>query len=229
MRRRNTTTTGGQSRALSACLRFGLLLLLTLGPYAVFADTLAVPHTFTNGEVADANEVNANFNAVKTEVDDNDGRIDTLLDQSCPAGEVVIGVDASGSIVCTPAPPPIDPTCPAGTNLRTPAEVMQDLRASIAALDSEALGCNFDLAARAIFFGQICFGRTDITNFILSKVATFGGANETLINETIVDNLVRDLYTIAGGGLQIVDGVSTYLIENGQIQRVTDHGLFTPE
>jgi hypothetical protein len=179
--------------------------------------------------VADANQVNANFDAVKMEVDDNDVRIDTLLDQSCPAGEVVIGVDASGSIVCTPAPPPIDPTCPAGTNLRTPVEVMQDHRAAIAAEDWEAFGCNYDLAAWAIFEQQLCFGRTDIKNFAMSRIAIFGGANETLVDEAIVDRVVRDLYTIAGGGLMIADGVSTYLIENGQIQRLTDHGFITPQ
>ena len=87
---------------------------------------------------------------------------------------------------------------------------------------------DIELAAVAIFFGQVCFGRSDITNAILNKVEVFG-VNETLINETIVLNLVRDLYTMAGGGLQIVDGVSTYLIENGQIQGVTGHGLIIPQ
>ncbi len=102
MRRRNAKTTGRRRRAASAYLRICLLLPLVLGPSAAFADTLAVPHTFTNGEVADANEVNANFDAVKTEVDDNDSRIDALLDQSCPAGEVVTGVDAAGNLLCAP-------------------------------------------------------------------------------------------------------------------------------
>ena len=229
MRRWNAKTTQLQLRTTTACLRFGVLLLLVLGSDPVFAGPLAVPHTFTNGEVADADEVNTNFDAVKTEVDDNDVRIDTLLGQSCPAGEVVTGVDASGSIVCTPAPPPVDPTCPAGTNLRTPAQVMQDHRAAIAALDWDAFGCNYDLAAWAIFDLQICFGRTDITNFQMSRIAAFGGANETLVDETIVNNVARDLYTLAGGGLSIADGVSTYVIENGQIQRVTTHGVIAPE
>jgi hypothetical protein len=63
----------------------------------------------------------------------------------------------------------------------------------------------------------------------MSRIAAFGGANETLVDETIVNNVARDLYTLAGGGLSIADGVSTYVIENGQIQRVTTHGVIAPE
>lgn len=45
---------------------------------AAYAGTLTIPNTFSNGTTADATEVNANFTAVKTEVDDNDSRIDSL-------------------------------------------------------------------------------------------------------------------------------------------------------
>jgi hypothetical protein len=54
-----------------------MLVLLAI-PLAVAAGTLTLPNTFLNGTIADANQVNANFDAVKTEVDDNDGRITTL-------------------------------------------------------------------------------------------------------------------------------------------------------
>ena len=54
---------------------FGLTLVLLAIPLAVAAGTLAVPNTFTNGTVADADEVNANFGSVKAAVDDNDSRI----------------------------------------------------------------------------------------------------------------------------------------------------------
>ena len=52
-----------------------LLLVLVAVPLVVAAGTLTVPNTFTNGTVADADEVNANFGSVKAAVDDNDGRI----------------------------------------------------------------------------------------------------------------------------------------------------------
>ena len=59
-------------------LGLSLSLVLLVIPLAVAAGTVTVPNTFTNGTVADADEVNANFGAVKTAVDDNDGRITTL-------------------------------------------------------------------------------------------------------------------------------------------------------
>jgi hypothetical protein len=46
-------------------------------PLAAYAGTIATPNTFTNGTVADAGEVNANFSAVETAVNDNDARITT--------------------------------------------------------------------------------------------------------------------------------------------------------
>ncbi|MCH2171920.1 hypothetical protein MK489_14135 [Myxococcota bacterium] len=49
-------------------------LLLALTPVAS-AQTLSVPNVFNNGTAANADEVNANFGAVKTVVDSHDGRI----------------------------------------------------------------------------------------------------------------------------------------------------------
>ncbi|MFK8012436.1 MAG: hypothetical protein AB8B80_10370 [Marinicellaceae bacterium] len=43
------------------------------------ADTVTIPNTFTANTPAVASQVNANFDAVKTAVDDNDTRIDDLL------------------------------------------------------------------------------------------------------------------------------------------------------
>lgn len=39
---------------------------------------VTIPNTFTNGQVADANQVNANFSAVKSAIDDNDSRITAI-------------------------------------------------------------------------------------------------------------------------------------------------------
>ena len=55
-------------------LGLSLMLVLVAIPLAVVAGTVTQPHTFTNGTVADADEVNENFTAVKTAVDDNDAR-----------------------------------------------------------------------------------------------------------------------------------------------------------
>ena len=81
-------------------LRLGLLLLLLLVPPAVYAASSTLPHVFIAGALTDADEMNANFTAVATAVNDNDSRLDTLLDQSCPAGEVATGVDAAGNLLC---------------------------------------------------------------------------------------------------------------------------------
>ena len=54
-----------------------LLLVVLAIPLAVAAGTLTVPSIFVNGTVADADQVNASFDAVKTQVNDNDSRITT--------------------------------------------------------------------------------------------------------------------------------------------------------
>jgi len=52
-----------------------VLLVLLAIPLVVAAGTLSVPNTFTNGTVADADEVNQNFGAAETAINDNDARI----------------------------------------------------------------------------------------------------------------------------------------------------------
>jgi hypothetical protein len=55
-----------------------LTAILLVVPLAAFAGSLVLPFTFSNGTIADANAVNANFAAVETSVDDNDARISQL-------------------------------------------------------------------------------------------------------------------------------------------------------
>jgi len=64
--------TGRSTRAIAVT---STLLLI---PLAAWAGNLALPHSFTNGDIADADEINANFNAVEAAVDDNDVRLDQL-------------------------------------------------------------------------------------------------------------------------------------------------------
>ena len=53
----------------------GLMLLLLTIPLVAVASTVTLPNRFVNGTVADADQVNANFDAVKTAVDDNFARV----------------------------------------------------------------------------------------------------------------------------------------------------------
>lgn len=52
-----------------------VLGVLCTAPVAVFAGALAPPIVFANGTPAEAGEVNSNFAAVRTEINDNDSRI----------------------------------------------------------------------------------------------------------------------------------------------------------
>jgi hypothetical protein len=58
-----------------------LLAAFLVVPGAI-ASTVTIPHTFVGGTTALASEVNANFQAVKAAVDDNDARIAVLEDAS---------------------------------------------------------------------------------------------------------------------------------------------------
>jgi hypothetical protein len=55
-----------------------LVVALVAVPTMLFAGDLTLPNTFTNGTVADADAVNANFAAVETEVDGNAADIAAL-------------------------------------------------------------------------------------------------------------------------------------------------------
>jgi hypothetical protein len=55
-----------------------LLAALVLVPAMAYAAVISVPHTFTNGTVADAVEINANFDALIVESNDQDARIAAL-------------------------------------------------------------------------------------------------------------------------------------------------------
>jgi hypothetical protein len=52
--------------------------LAVAAPVALFASDVTIPNSFTNGTVADADAVNANFAAVEAAVDDNDARLSSV-------------------------------------------------------------------------------------------------------------------------------------------------------
>lgn len=105
--------------------RYGQSLALILGVIggasAASAGDVAGLTTFTPGTAARAAEVNANFNAVKSAVDDNNGRIGAIEGQNldarlgnvetgkqdrvtgtCAAGSSIRAVNLNGSVVCGP-------------------------------------------------------------------------------------------------------------------------------
>ena len=63
--------------------RVALVLVMAAVPLGVAASTLSAPHVFVNGTIADASEVNENFSAVETAVNDNDTRITALEGSEC--------------------------------------------------------------------------------------------------------------------------------------------------
>ncbi len=54
------------------------LLVAIVVPRSLDAGTVVIPHTFINGQVADAADVNGNFTALAGAVNDNDGRLAAL-------------------------------------------------------------------------------------------------------------------------------------------------------
>jgi len=70
-----------QSRHRSHWLAPMATTALVVGPLVAVAVTL--PHTFSNGTVADANQVNANFNAVVAELNGINGTIRNYINANC--------------------------------------------------------------------------------------------------------------------------------------------------
>jgi len=78
----------------------GTIVLLILGSTSGWASTLTVPNAFVSGTKAVAADVNANFDAAKTAVDDNDTRITTNT-AGIATNASAIGTKAAASDVTT--------------------------------------------------------------------------------------------------------------------------------
>ena len=112
MRRAETTMPRPRSLAARPLLRLGLLLLVALVPVAVYAGQVTGLTTFVLGQVADADEVNANFDAVGTAlldfVDEVNLQANVLVNlfslpgATCPPFRFVQGITAEGTLVCSP-------------------------------------------------------------------------------------------------------------------------------
>ena len=86
-------------------ITLGATLLLACN--FAWSSDVTIPNTFSSGTPAVAGEVNSNFTAVKTAVDDNDARI-TIVENNkqnrvtgtCGIGSSIRTINSDGSVVC---------------------------------------------------------------------------------------------------------------------------------
>lgn len=67
------------------------------------ASDYTIPNTFTSGSAAVAADVNANFSAAKTAIDDNNAQIQTKqnrVSSSCTAGSSIRVINSDGTVTC---------------------------------------------------------------------------------------------------------------------------------
>ena len=74
-------------------MRIAAVLVFALLPLAAHGGSYTIPNSFTTGTTAVASEVNANFSAAKTAIDDNDSRTTTLEAFHAPAATPEIILD----------------------------------------------------------------------------------------------------------------------------------------
>ena len=77
-----------------------ILLVTSFVGTLTWADNVTVPNTFVDGTTASASEVNANFDAIKSAVDDNDSRITTnTSDISTNTANITVNTTAISAAV----------------------------------------------------------------------------------------------------------------------------------
>ncbi len=76
----NITTNTRKRRIVTLAIAVAAALIVALGE-AALASSVTTPNTFTPGTTAQASQVNANFSAIQTAVNDNASRITTLEGQ----------------------------------------------------------------------------------------------------------------------------------------------------
>tara|TARA_R110002049_G_scaffold232354_4_gene404919 strand:+ start:4053 stop:4904 length:852 start_codon:yes stop_codon:yes gene_type:complete len=124
---------------------------------------------------------------------------------------------------------PLDPdlTCPASYALRSNTSVLAELRAAIAREDWDDVACHYKPNAFILDDQGILVGHDDILTATQSLNTLFNGVNAYVIQEDIFRDTARVLYSLDAGWVEIKDGVSSYVIENGVITQQTSHGLIT--
>lgn len=80
-------------------IKISTLMAASLWASQLMAGSVTIPNSFVGGTAASASEVNANFGAIKTEVDDNDNRITTNAgDISANAANIAANTNAISGI-----------------------------------------------------------------------------------------------------------------------------------
>ena len=150
--------------------------LTSLSILFAHADTLTLPNTFRNGQVADPNALNANLDVIVGESNENDLRINTLEDS-------LYSVDDLSNIAVGTAAVPRDYSGRANTVLGIDA--MQTVTASTG---NTALGAS----AMRFFIGSPTLGDNTAVGYN-SLVALLGGSKNTAVGS-------NTLFSLSSGG-----------------------------
>ncbi|MEW6272488.1 MAG: hypothetical protein AB1689_24690 [Thermodesulfobacteriota bacterium] len=117
------------------------------------------------------------------------------------------------------------PGCPESLLARQPDEVMDDLRAALAAEDWDAVACSYHPNAFVVDDQGVLVGPQEIVGSLMSLAALADGAQPVVHEETFFDDVVRVLFSLDAGWWRIQDGASTYVVRRGRIVQQTTHGL----
>jgi hypothetical protein len=176
-----------------------LVLLLVLLPSLAWGSSYTITNTFTGGTTAVASQVNANFTAAKTAIDDNDARLDAILSTD----------------TCTSAPCALT----AGTTIDSVEIVLDsDIGSTVQAYDADLA----DLADGSLSGSKIGTG-LDITTATAGTLATARMASgATLDTEwdtaAEINAATTDIDFVLTAGTQSV-------VTTGTIQGATSIGL----
>ena len=113
---------------------------------------------------------------------------------------------------------------------RTAEQVLSDHRAALAEGDIDRdVQCNYAADAVVISDAGVDRGREAIRKRLLEIAALFRDAVPALTAQTIVPldeatSMARVLFSVATPGIEVADGVDTYIIKNGQIHWQSAHG-----
>ena len=113
---------------------------------------------------------------------------------------------------------------------RTAEQVLSDHRAALAAGDVDRdVQCNYARDAVVISDAGVDRGRDAIRQSLQRIAAFFGDARPVVNSQTVVPldettAIARVLFSIKTPAVEVMDGIDTYVIKDGQIHCQTAHG-----
>jgi len=105
--------------------------------------------------------------------------------------------------------------CPHADQDRSPDQVTTGLLAAIAARDWPAVACQYHPDAFVIDDQGLLIGRAEIASALESLFDLFGDAQIDVVEDNYFRNVVRILYALDGGWVEIADGVFTFVTRPG--------------